>query len=319
MYQPTVSDQHQQDCVNLVSGSKYSWIGTTLFIISQEEIPLILNHCCDRQNIISNQDPGSFFMRGFWTIFSSSVFTHPLVCARSQPVIYLFLFTLTSVFPQRLFTSARRRAHTQSAYGGGRFKAIIIHPRICRDNGGSVKAFSQKAKKKKHSECQRSTKTPLAESCFEARCAGRPPPPAEAGGRGCGRILHPNRHKRLTLTLFRASSARLCCAVRVWAYMHVSLYALRVYLQLLSALSHQIVLANFLTFLETGSVPRLDRGGISQECASRRLSRSFLCCQPEWNVMSCQDDCEAISELSGVRSATFVVAGSWCLPGAMWP
>lgn len=72
-------------------------------------------------------------------------------------------------------------------------------------------------------------------------------------------------------------------------------------------------------FLETGSVPRLDRGGISQECASRRMSCSFLCCQPEWNVMSCQDDCEAISELSGVRSVTFVVGGSWCLPGACGP
>lgn len=35
--------------------------------------------------------------------------------------------------------------------------------------------------------------------------------------------------------------------------------------------------------------------------------------------MSCQDDCEAISELSGVRSATFVAAGSWCLPGACGP
>lgn len=37
--------------------------------------------------------------------------------------------------------------------------------------------------------------------------------PKEAEGRGCGRILHPSRHKRLTLTFFRASPACLCCVV----------------------------------------------------------------------------------------------------------
>lgn len=35
--------------------------------------------------------------------------------------------------------------------------------------------------------------------------------------------------------------------------------------------------------------------------------------------MSCQENCEAISEPSSVRSVTFAVAGSWCLPGALGP
>lgn len=35
--------------------------------------------------------------------------------------------------------------------------------------------------------------------------------------------------------------------------------------------------------------------------------------------MSCQENCEAISELSAVCSVTFGVAGSWCLPGALGP
>lgn len=35
--------------------------------------------------------------------------------------------------------------------------------------------------------------------------------------------------------------------------------------------------------------------------------------------MSCQENCEAISELSSVQSVTFGVAGSWCLPGALDP
>lgn len=35
--------------------------------------------------------------------------------------------------------------------------------------------------------------------------------------------------------------------------------------------------------------------------------------------MSCQENCEAVSELSGVPSVTFGGAGSWCLPGAAGP
>lgn len=101
--------------------------------------------------------------------------------------------------------------------------------------------------------------------------------------------------------------------------LHVHLNATRVYLQLLSALLNQTVLANFLTLVETGLVPPLDWGGIPQECVSGRLSHSFLCCQPKWNVMSCQENCEGIPELSGVPSVTFGAAGSWCLPGASDP
>lgn len=50
----------------------------------------------------------------------------------------------------------------------------------------------------KRSECQQSTETPLAEIRFEARRCR-----TEEEGRGCGGILHPSRHKRLALTLFR--------------------------------------------------------------------------------------------------------------------
>lgn len=35
--------------------------------------------------------------------------------------------------------------------------------------------------------------------------------------------------------------------------------------------------------------------------------------------MSCQENCESISEPSGAPSVTFKVTGSWCLPGALGP
>lgn len=63
----------------------------------------------------------------------------------------------------------------------------------------------------------------LLQSCFEDRCAQRPNPPKEAERRKRSRILHPNRNKRLTLTLFLRSSARLGC----WLFTHTSLLKLR--------------------------------------------------------------------------------------------
>lgn len=160
--------------------------------------------------------------------------------------------------------------------------------------------------------------THLLQSCFEAWCTGRPTLPKEAEGQRCGRILHPNRHKRLTLTLFQGSPACLCCGCSGCAYAYTSLYAKTVYLQLFSALLHQIVFANFSQFCGNRRSPSVGPG-VFPRSVSRRLSHSFLCCQPKWNVMSCQENCEAISELSGVRSVTFGVEGSWCLPGALGP
>lgn len=75
-------------------------------------------------------------------------------------------------------------------------------------------------------------------------------------------------------------------------------------------------LQTFSSFVETVAVPQLDlrySPGVCQQAASH----GFLCCQLKWNVMSCQENCEAISMLSGVWSVTFGVAGSWCLPGAL--
>lgn len=63
----------------------------------------------------------------------------------------------------------------------------------------------------------------LLQSCFENLCAQRWNPPKEAERRKRSRILHPNRNKRLTLTLFLRSSARLGC----WLFTHTSLLKLR--------------------------------------------------------------------------------------------
>lgn len=75
----------------------------------------------------------------------------------------------------------------------------------------------------------------------------------------------------------------------------------------------------FLFFLHKQAQSHHWTEGIPQEGVSGRLSHSFHCCQPKWNVMSCQENCEAISEPSSVRSVTFGVADSWCLPGALGP
>lgn len=86
-----------------------------------------------------------------------------------------------------------------------------------RDNGGSVKACSQKKKEKKKTQRMSAKHKDTA----RRDPLWSPMLPKEAEGRGCGRILHPSRHKRLTLTFFRASSACLCCIVSICACMYI--------------------------------------------------------------------------------------------------
>lgn len=163
--------------------------------------------------------------------------------------------------------------------------------------------------------------THLLQSCFEAWCAGRPTLPKEAEGQGCSRILHPNRHKGLTLTLFQNSSACLgCCLQRLWLFTHTALFKLRQFTSSCFLLFYiRSYLQTFPSFVETDAVPQLDQGYPPGVCQHTAVTVFFFCCQSKWNVMSCQENCEAISELSSVRSVTFGVAGSWCLPGALGP
>lgn len=133
----------------------------------------------------------------------------------------------------------QRRAHTQSADGGGRFKAIIIHSRMHRDGGGGSDKACSGGKKKKCSECQQSTKTR-----FEARRCRR----RQRDEDGAEFYIGANT-KRLTLTFLRAWSACLhCVCARMYAFTPPEFY-----LQLLSTLLHQTELANFLTLVEAGA------------------------------------------------------------------
>ena len=237
--------------------------------------------------------------------------------------VCVFVLAWHLSFHRGCLPDRERGAHTKSVYGGGRLKAIIIYPRMHRGNGGSVKAFSQKEapwmaamqKKKKK-------KTHLSQSCFEAWCAGRPTLPKEAEGQGCSRILHPNRHKGLTLTLFQRSSAAClgcgCLHVRLslcWDSLPPAASC--------SFTSDHICKLFPVLWKQPQSLGRTR--GIPQECVSRRLSHGFLRCQPKWNVMSCQENCEAISEPSSVRSVTCesqapgACLGHWALTGTSLP
>lgn len=65
---------------------------------------------------------------------------------RFKPFVYLFIFLAWHLsFHRGCLPNREGCAHMQSVYGGGRLKAIIIYPWMQRDNGGSVKTFSQKA------------------------------------------------------------------------------------------------------------------------------------------------------------------------------
>lgn len=171
-----------------------------------------------------------------------------------------------------------RGAHTKSVYGGGRLKAIIIYPRMHRGNGGSVKAFSQK----EAPWMAAMQKTHLLQSCFEAWCAGRPTLPKEAEGQGCSRILHPNRHKGLTLTLFQTP---LLLASAVVVYTYASLYVKTVYLQLLPALLHQIIFANFSQFCGNRRSPSVGQGVSPRSVSAGGCPTVFSAASP--SEMSC--------------------------------
>lgn len=169
---------------------------------------------------------------------------------------------MTSVIPKRLFTRERARAHTQSAYEGGRLKAIIIYPRMHREDD----------------ECQHSTNTLLAENCFEAWCAERLTLPKEAEGQVCGRILHSNRHKSLTLTLFLGSSVCFCYAVSGCASMYIPLHVNSLTPAALCSFTSTRICKLFLVLWKLAQALSWTRG-FPQECVSRWLSHSFLCCQ----------------------------------------
>lgn len=245
---------------------------------------------------------------------SFSLFTSKPFCV----CVCFFVLAWHLSFHGGCLPDRERGAHTKSVYGGGRLKAIIIYPRMHRGNDGSVKAFC--------AVNGTDAQTHLSPSRFEAWCAGRPRLSKEAQGRGCSRILHPNRHKGLTLTLFQRSSAclgsrrrRRCGCLHVHLSLSYDSLPPAAFCSFTSDHICKLFPSFFFFFLQKQPHSPGWTRGFPEECVSGRLSHGFLCCQPEWNVMSCQENCEAISELSSVRSVTFGVAGSWCLPGALGP
>lgn len=113
-------------------------------------------------------------------------------------------------------------------------------------------------------------------AAFEASCAGRPMLPKEAEGQGCSRILHLNRHKGLTLTLFQRSSARLGCRRSGCACFKTPLFKLRQFTSSCFLLFYiRSYLQTFPSFAETAAVPQLDQGypsGVCQQAAVTKFS-----------------------------------------------
>lgn len=114
--------------------------------------------------------------------------------------------------------------------------------------------------------------TCLLQSCFEAWCARRPMLTKEWEGQGCSRILHPKRHKGLTLTLFLCSVALPLPLLRqLWLFTHTPFFNLRQFTSSCFLLFYiRSYLQTFPTFAETVTVSRLDQGyppGVCQQAA----------------------------------------------------
>lgn len=109
----------------------------------------------------------------------------------------------------------------------------------------------------KHTSCR---------AALKPRCAVRPTLHKEAEGQGCSRILHPNRHKGPTLTLFHPFGCfpRLLLLLlrRLWVFTHTLLFKLRQFTSSCFLLFYirSYLQTFFPSFVETGAVPRLDQG-----------------------------------------------------------
>lgn len=129
----------------------------------------------------------------------------------------------------------------------------------------------------KHTSCR---------AALKPRCAVRPTLHKEAEGQGCSRILHPNRHKGPTLTLFHPFGCfprLLLLLQRLWVFTHTLLFKLRQFTSSCFLLFYirSYLQTFFSQFCGNRRSPSIGPGVSPQVYVSRRLSYSFLRCQPK--------------------------------------